>query len=53
MKCCLCNKEIGVKGGWKHGNNAEPIKSGRCCDDCDKTKVIPIRIFNAFRTKGK
>ena len=43
-KCCLCGETIQPKGTWKDGNNAEPIKSGRCCDFCNETKVIPIRL---------
>lgn len=27
------------------GNNAEPVNSGRCCDDCNQAVVIPARIF--------
>lgn len=38
MKCCICGKEIAG-----HGNNAEPLKSGRCCDECNQ-KVIIKRI---------
>lgn len=26
------------------GNNAWPINSGRCCDECDDTIVIPARL---------
>lgn len=36
--CCLCKKKI--EG---HGNNADPLVEGRCCDDCN-TKVIKERI---------
>jgi hypothetical protein len=39
MKCVICGCEI--KG---YGNNAEPVKSGRCCDTCNATKVIPARL---------
>jgi len=39
MKCCLCKKQI--KG---YGNNAQPIKDGRCCDECNLKKVIPARL---------
>ena len=39
MKCSICSEEI--KG---HGNNAEPINDGRCCDKCNMDKVIPARI---------
>ena len=38
-KCILCKKEI---EGF--GNNALPIESGRCCDSCNNTKVIPVRL---------
>lgn len=50
MKCCLCNGEIEKKFNtkrdiiWDSGNNAEPLKDGRCCDVCNTTKVIPERI---------
>jgi hypothetical protein len=30
--------------GWKEGNNAEPVNSGRCCDDCNMSVVIPARL---------
>jgi hypothetical protein len=39
MKCCLC--KVNIKG---YGNNAQPLKNGRCCDECNITKVIPARI---------
>ena len=40
FKCCLCGKEsIG------YGNNAMPVKKGRCCDDCNMTYVIPFRFI--------
>ena len=38
-KCCLCGKDYGE---W--GNNALPVKDGRCCDDCNTMKVIPARL---------
>lgn len=44
-KCCICGKEI--KG---YGNNAAPIKSGVCCDECNSEKVIPARL--ALINKG-
>lgn len=40
-KCCLCKEEF--EG---HGNNAEPVAHGRCCDDCNLEKVIPARLKN-------
>lgn len=39
--CCICKK--GFKG---HGNNAEPIKKGTCCDKCNSKFVIPSRILD-------
>ena len=45
MKCCLCKEEIVVElSGWDEGNNAEPLMEGRCCNNCNETKVIPERI---------
>lgn len=38
FKCCICK---GIFEGY--GNNAEPLKHGRCCDNCD-LKVIEYRI---------
>lgn len=26
------------------GNNAEPVKSGQCCDYCNFNKVLPARL---------
>lgn len=39
MKCCICNKEI-----TGYPNNAEPIKSGQCCTECNLEIVIPNRL---------
>ncbi len=46
MKCILCKKEIEkeITTGWDSGNNAQPIADGRCCNECNDTKVIPERI---------
>ncbi len=44
--CVLCRKLI--EG---HGNNAQPLHEGRCCDECNVTKVIPER-FNKTRQKN-
>lgn len=38
-KCVFCEQPI-----IGYGNNAEPIKHGRCCDECDTMIVIPGRI---------
>lgn len=37
--CSICGKEY--EG---YGNNAEPINDGRCCDECNLSKVIPARL---------
>lgn len=38
--CCLCGKKF--EG---YGNDPWPLmQCGRCCDDCNQTKVIPERI---------
>lgn len=29
-----------------YGNNAEPINSERCCDDCNMTVVVPARFHH-------
>ena len=39
MKCKICNETF-----LGHGHNAEPIANGRCCDVCNDTKVIPLRL---------
>lgn len=33
--CCMCNKPY--EG---YGNNAEPIRSGICCDDCNEIIIM-------------
>ena len=40
--CCICGKEY-----TGYGNNAEPYKEGRCCDDCNEKFVIPDRLKNS------
>jgi len=50
MKCSICNEEIKKqytpegKMYWDQGNNAEPVNEGRCCNDCNMSVVIPVRI---------
>jgi len=45
MKCSICGKEIEANAsGWDQGNNAQPINDGRCCEECNNTKVIPERL---------
>ena len=42
--CAICGGPI-----YGHGNNAEPLAEGRCCDRCNE-KVISARI-NGLRGK--
>ena len=50
MDCCLCGEQIQPQKNelgdivWTQGHNAEPVRSGRCCDDCNFCVVIPVRI---------
>lgn len=37
--CCICGEPIDG-----YGNNAEPYKTGRCCDACNLKFVIPARL---------
>lgn len=34
--CMLCKEFY-----YGYGNNAQPVANGRCCDECNATKVIP------------
>lgn len=45
LKCCLCGQDIVPRNGWSQGNNAEPVASGRCCDECNAGIVIPARLL--------
>jgi hypothetical protein len=48
MKCCICEEEIKVEhGNWDQGHNAEPVRNGRCCSDCNYIVVIPMRLQQA------
>jgi len=38
-KCIICGKDFGG-----YGNNAQPVKDGLCCDECNMNIVIPTRI---------
>jgi len=38
--CCICHKKF-----TGYGNDPQPVKqTGRCCDHCNQTVVIPARI---------
>jgi hypothetical protein len=44
--CSICQKAY-----TGYGNNADPVNSGRCCDDCNALVVIPARIQRSIRTR--
>ena len=37
--CVICGREY-----TGHGNNADPVTDGCCCDECNRLIVIPSRI---------
>lgn len=45
-KCCICGKDY-----TNYGNNALPVKDGRCCDTCNGTVVLSARIANLQQGK--
>ena len=47
MDCSICHLEIDDE----FGHNAEPINTGRCCDSCNSTFVIPHRIKLQFESE--
>ena len=46
--CVICKDNIQIDAitKWSSGNNAEPISSGRCCNTCNYTIVVPQRMRN-------
>ena len=49
--CCLCKGDF-----LGHGNNPSPIiynEKERCCDTCNITKVLPIRLMLKDFKDGK
>ena len=52
LECSICHGMIPRdKNGWEEGNNAEPVNSGRCCNECNTKVVIPVRIQMAMGSK--
>ena len=52
--CSICGDPITKHpiSGWAGGHNAEPINSGRCCDFCNVTVVIPARLQQMSKRDG-
>jgi hypothetical protein len=48
MKCVICKKPY-----QSMGHNAQPVKDGRCCTDCNDIHVIPARVAMAYPRKEK
>ena len=44
MECEICFGPIEVHGDWTQGHNAAPVVDGRCCDTCNATVVVPMRL---------
>ena len=60
--CVICAETIkpkflgldkdGNKHYWYGGNNAQPVDDGVCCDNCNKTVVIPERMTNILMSRN-
>lgn len=46
--CSICKKEY--EG---YGNNAQPVRDGLCCDECNEKKVLPARLKEANKKPGE
>ena len=46
--CILCDKKI-----IGYGNNASPVKTGRCCDTCNINVIIPTRLGIVLEIEDK
>jgi|ETNvirnome_6_100_1030635.scaffolds.fasta_scaffold31591_2 hypothetical protein len=49
--CCICGKKVEEKVDfvtgkmyWNQGENAMPLKDGRCCSFCNIKLVFPLRL---------
>lgn len=53
--CCFCGCKIEQHvSGWVEGNNPAPADNrpgARCCDICNETIVMPVRLFIADRIR--
>ena len=46
--CCFCKKEI-----IGFGNNAQPVRDGQCCDECNLSIVIPARMIAFMNSESR
>ena len=53
MNCSICGLPIEAHpiSGWDQGNNAQPVNDGRCCDECNETVVLRVRMTLAQQGK--
>lgn len=42
-RCSICNRKFS-----EYGNNPTPFLGSKCCDDCNKSLVIPMRIYESI-----
>ncbi len=49
--CCLCGNKVEEKINpydgkvyWNQGEDAQPVKDGRCCKICNINIVLPARL---------
>jgi hypothetical protein len=47
-KCCICCKPLKDE----FGNNAQPVKEGRCCNECNASVVVPARLNQNFAQRS-
>ena len=55
MKCVICEQKITADpNGWDGGCNAQPVKDGQCCHECDMNIVLPARLSQyGYKMKGE
>jgi hypothetical protein len=46
LRCVICKEPFS-----EYGNNTQPIASGRCCNECNTTVVIPTRLMRFMGVK--
>ena len=51
--CILCGEEMERWPGGVgfYGHNAEPLANGRCCSDCNSSRVLPARLAEISQRK--